>query len=526
MISLAEHLETKPMGEVIADRKKAEEAKAMKRLYAGAKSSRGNIGWINQPTSQNYELRTSLALLRARAREMCRNNGYGKNFLSILRKNVIGPTGIKLQCRAKFNTTGKLNSVLNDTVEAAFREWGHMKYASMSGKLNWVDQQNLFISQLARDGEVLVRVIRGANNKFGFSLKFIDVSYLDETFNEVMQNGNRVIMSVEVDVHDRPVAYWLTTPSTELWGQGQSQRKRIRVPASEMIHAYFIREDEAESRGLTWFHTTLVESKDLHGYKFGVISSARTAAYAFGFLRPPDNDLGDYDGTDDKGRPLNVQIDPLSINELPAGYELQQFDPKQPTQNHAEFYKSILYDVAASLETNYTTLTGDLSDVNYSSIRAGKLDEQDLWRCLSGWVSDHFCQPVYEMWLQEAFLHGALDIAVRSYNDAKEANWQPRGWNWVDPAKEASAKVISMKNNLSTLTDELAERGKDIEEHFKTLKRERELAEKYGIDLEYERSKDFSSGEVLENKDFSPTNGNRETEKTPSRNGNHIAKMT
>jgi len=278
-----------------------------------------------------------------------------------------------------------------------------------------------------------------------------------------------------------------------------------------MLHTFMIKEDESEARGLTWFHTALVESKDLYGYKFGVINSARTAAYAFGFLKPPESDGGGYDGTDDQNEPLNVQIDPLSINELPAGYEFSQFDPKQPTQNHAEFYKSILYDVAASLETNYTTLTGDLSDVNYSSIRAGKLDEQDLWKCLQVWMGERFCNEIYNIWLEEAVLAGGVELAnPQQLANLRMPNWQPRGWSWVDPQKEVRAKIEALDNNLTTLTDELAAQGIDIEDHFKTIEKEREMAAKYGITLGAPEPEDEDPDEEKEptgDNDQSYTNG-------------------
>ena len=62
------------------------------------------------------------------------------------------------------------------------------------------------IGTMARDGEFLCRFI-DANNPFGFALKFYDVAYLDETYNEVLKSGNRIVMSVEVNAYDRPVAY-------------------------------------------------------------------------------------------------------------------------------------------------------------------------------------------------------------------------------------------------------------------------------------------------------------------------------
>jgi capsid protein len=63
--------------------------------------------------------------------------------------------------------------------------------------------------------------------------------------------------------------------------------------------------------------------------------------------------------------------------------------------------------------------------------------------------------------------------------------WNPRGWRYVDPQKEIGADVEGLANNIKTLTGVLAEQGIDIIDHFETIKQERELAKKYGIDLVY-----------------------------------------
>jgi capsid protein len=199
--------------------------KRAKRTYAASNRNRLNSGWTTVPTTSNYEIRQSLFALRGRARQLCRDDAYFKKFLSMAQNNIVGPKGIKLQVQAA-KADGSLNTKLNTKVEQAFEEWGHKETCTVSGKLNWKAAQRLFVRTLARDGEVLVQKV-GANNKFGFSLKFWDVSYLDEMWNVTHTNGNRVIMSVEVDEDHRPVAYWLTTPASDITFTKRQERQRI-----------------------------------------------------------------------------------------------------------------------------------------------------------------------------------------------------------------------------------------------------------------------------------------------------------
>lgn len=450
------------------------------RRYQAAKASRLQSDWTTIPTSENFELRHSLRVLRARAREAARNNGIFKHFLTKARTNIVGP-GIGLQCRAKF-AKGTLNTKLNSRVEALFNEWARKENCTMSGKLTWTDAQRIFVTRLMRDGEVLVQKVTDPINKFGFAIHFLDVDYLDESYNEVSSNGNRIIMSVEIDKWGRPVAYWLTTPKHELLpADAQYRRNRTRVPADQFIHAFLMHDDPDATRGKTAFHAALRDAKDTEGYKVGVISSARAAAYSFGMLKPPMDETSQF--TDENAQPaVEIALEPLTIQEIPAGYEFVQFDPKQPTQNHAQFYGSIMQDLAVSLDLHYFSLTGDLSAVNYSSARVGLMEERDIWRDLQDFVSENFCREIFKVWLSSVVLKGL--VTAQEAQLVAEPAWKTRGWGWIDPQKEINAKVDAIDNHLTTLTETLAEQGIDLEEHFQTIAAERELAAQYGIDLE------------------------------------------
>lgn len=453
----------------------------MRRRYSAAKASRLNSDWSATPTSENYELRLSLKALRARAREQARNNGVFKRFLTKARSNVIGQ-GIRLQCAARF-AKGTPNTKLNSMVEELFAEWSEKKNCSMNQKLSFWDAQRVFVTRLLRDGEVLVQKVANSG-PWGFALHFIDADYLDEDFNQINNaTGNRIIMSVEVDEWGKPVAYWLTPPRLDYLFQPTTERRereRKRVPADQFIHAFLTFDDPEATRGKTAFHSALTAAKDAEGYKIGVISSARAAAYSFGMLRPPMDDTEGFYG--DAGQPpLEVALEPLTIQEIPPGYEFVQFDPKQPTQNHSQFYQSILQDLAMSLDLHYFSLSGDLASVNYSSARIGLLEERDVWKDFQKVVIDQFCKEIYSAWLEAQILKGTI-----SPNDAQAVsrpNWRPRGWQWVDPAKEVKAKIDAIKSGLTTYTSTLAEHGVDLEEHLQTITFERELAAQYGVDL-------------------------------------------
>jgi lambda family phage portal protein len=456
-----------------------------KRGFAAAKITRQNRDWTATTYGANWTLYRDLRTLRARAREMAKNAPHFRKFLKMAERNVIGSAGIQLQCNAMLGSakTKRPNTKLNSMIETAFADWSYKENCSVSGKLCFAQAQKLFLRHLIRDGEALVQHV-AAGNPFGYALKFWNVDWLDEMYNEELGGGHRIIMSIEVDGDYRPLAYWLTTPASEIGFTNSRARTRTRIPADQMTHAFLVDEDESQTRGVTWFHAALLQGKDLHEYTGGVVQQARVAAHTLGFLEKESPDEVEFNGAEDEeGNEKAVAIDvaPLSMNELPAGYKLSQFDPKQPTQNHSEFKKSMLLDIAAGLDVMGFSLSGDMSAVNYSSARVGLGEERDVWRDLQAVVSE-FCREVYHRWLTAAIMNQQVQLSTKDYEQLRNPQWKARGWRYVDPQKEVKANTDAIAGNLATYRSVLAEQGIDLEEFLEEMQAEKALFAQYGVE--------------------------------------------
>ena len=136
---------------------------------------------------------------------------------------------------------------------------------------------------------------------------------------------------------------------------------------------------------------------------------------------------------------------------------------------------------------SYHGLSGDLTEVSFSSIRSGTIEERDQWRVLQTWFADAVLEPVYTEWLRMALLSGAIKMPNGSALPAAKLDkfaahtWQARTWEWVDPESDANAIVTKLGANLTTLTHEAGKQGLDLEEILQTKQRERELYAQYGI---------------------------------------------
>lgn len=495
-------------------------ANSAKRSYASAKVNRLNAGWATYPTGANHEARDSLNALIARSRQAARDDLHIVNYLRLMRENVIGSEGIQLQLQAK-RKNGKLNVKLNERVAMAWWEWCHAETCTVSGKLDWKGVQDLALTQVERDGAFLVQMVE-ADNEYGFSLRLWDVTWLDLSFNEITRDGNRVIMSIEVDSNNKPVAYWLTTPSNEVTFTREQSRIRRRIPAKEMIHGFYVMDDESQLHGIPGTAAALLPAKNALGYCEGVVTQARVAANTFAVLENtvPDGDSPGYDGREDGEGNVShpyIESSPLSITPLLPGWQMKQFDPKQPTQNHTAFKETLDADIAVALGVPYFLLMQNWKAVNFSSSRGGLGEFRQSVKSKQRFIATALGRQVFNSWLTAAWLKGKIELRPEEYKELLNPAWQGRGFDYIEPQKDINADVTKLQNRLATPSQILAQRGVDYPDFLDRWESDKKLAASKGIDIDtlysvtpiappqsededQEKENDLS-GNTLENKD-------------------------
>jgi lambda family phage portal protein len=438
-----------------------------RRNYQGAAVSRLTADWITQNYTADQELRYTLSTLRARSRELSRNNDYARKFLAMCKTHIVGPNGITLQARTR-RDNGEIDQQDNERIETAWKQWGTRGVCTMDGRLSWPDAQRMMIECIGRDGELLVRLVRGrsADNDFGLAIQLIEADHLDEAHNEVLENGNQVCMGVEVNTWGRPVAYHVLTQhpgSREAGGNRETER----IPAEDILHP-FVCNRPSQNRGEPWMVSAMYRMQMLKGYEEAELVAARTASAKMGFFTSPDGDA--FAGDDEtSGGELITDAEPGTFHQLPDGMSFTAFDPNHPTTAFAEFERAVLRGISSGLGVSYNHLANDLSEVNFSSIRQGALEERDQWRTLQNWFISSICWPIYQEWLNMALGTSVLPIPPRRFDKAMQVHWQPRGWQWVDPAKEVKVNVDAITEGLTSRSDVMSEKGRDLVDKFEQL---------------------------------------------------------
>jgi lambda family phage portal protein len=465
-----------------------------RRSYFGANQGRMFSDFAAGSFSADSELYTALPILRDRCRDLARNNEYAKRFLTLMKTNIVGERGFTLQVRAR-NSNGSIDLQGNDIVETRFKQWGRLGRAEIGGRMNWVDCQRHAVEALARDGEVFVRLVRGARHHDSFTLQFIESDLVDHDKNGNADNGNQIRMGVEVDQNQRPTAYYVLTTHPNDSFVNRTARKHIRVPVDDMLHIY-MPSRSYQTRGEPFMAPAIASMKMLDGYRQAELVAARSAAAKFGVITTPGGD--EFVGDDQEDEVPIMDFTPGAMYQLPRGHDLKLIDPTHPVTAYADFEAAILRGIAAGLNVSYTSLSQNLEGVSYSSIRQGTIEDRDHYRMLQSFVIDHFCMPVYLAWLETVMSFGDFPIPSNKYSKFSETTiWRGRGYAWVDPQKEINASVTAFTNGLISMSDIAANYGKDVEELFSALAADKEMAQQYGLTFAHEPYGDKNSIDPL-----------------------------
>lgn len=486
------------------------------RTFQAGESTLLTAGWNRQPTSINSELRRSQRQMVARSRDAEQNIDYAKKFIAMVKSNVVGPKGIILQSKLKFSS-GRPMKRANQLLEESWKRWA--KSVDVTGKLDWPLFLNAVVSTLARDGEVLIRRVRGWDNEMGYALQVLECDFLDFERNELLANGHRIEMGVEQDQWGKAVAYHLLTenPSDPLMGR-QMRNRSQRVSADEMLHVFIPeRIGSFQARGIPWMHAALLRLNHINGYEEAEVVAARVGASKMGFftsaddsaLPPPGDDrIENAYGSDD----LTFDVSPGQFRPLPPGIDIKTWDPNHPNSGYKDFMKTALRGASSGLLVSYNNLASDLEGVNFSSIRQGTLDERDMWRIIQAFVIQSVCEPIAWDLFGMGMVAGTIPLETGSLDKIKtQVKFQPRGWPWVDPLKDVQANKEQIEQRLKSRQMILAEQGIDFEDVVSQLAEEQAMMQEAGLPESVE-PKPAATAAPVSNPDHEPDPEQEEVE--------------
>jgi capsid protein len=119
--------------------------------------------------------------------------------------------------------------------------------------------------------------------------------------------------------------------------------------------------------------------------------------------------------------------------------------------------------------------------VNYSSIRAGLLEEREVWKSLQRYLIEHLCEPLFSSWLEDELAMNRLGLPIGKMFKFDVPEFQGRRWAWVDPKKDMEASIMGIRAGLTSARKVIAEGGGDIYDIYAAQQADKALAEEKGL---------------------------------------------
>jgi lambda family phage portal protein len=417
----------------------------MQRAYEGAKAGRRTDGWVTAGTGANAEIGPASSRLRDRSRDLVRNNPYAAKAVNALVSNLVG-TGIVPRARAKRSAISK----------SADQLW--LQFAAgcdSDGLTDFGGLQALIVRSLVEGGEVLVR-FRERRVEDGLAvplqLQLLEPDHLDSAKTEELSNGGYILQGIEFDALGRRRAYWLF-PSHPGEARGRALVSRP-VPARQVLHL-FERLRPGQVRGISWFAPVILKLRDLDDYDDAELMRKKIEACFAAFVTGAQDEetLGKPSAGMSGDRVESFE--PGMIEYLEPGKDVKFASPSA-NSDYSDYMRMQLHAVAAGVGLTYELLTGDLSQVNYSSIRAGLIEFRRRMEALQ-WqlIVPGLCQPVWSRFVELAQAAGQLPEGEIT------SEWTAPRFEAVDPLKDIQADVLAVRAGVMTLKEAIARQGYD-----------------------------------------------------------------
>ena len=413
-------------------------------------------------------------ILRGKARSLVQNVPYIAAGMEALVSNIIG-TGIMPRA------TGRDADIIN----TLWAEW--VKVCDADGRLDFYGLQAAAYRAMEQDGEVLIR-LRPRFVTDGLpvplQLQLLEIDWLDTSRYTSGQpadgqgSTNQVINGIEYDMLGRVVAYWLWDqhPGDITLRRGLRTASK-RVPAESIIHLYNP-DRPGQGRGFSRLGPVIARVRDLQLLEDAELArknlEARLSVLASGDVATMANPGAYGEAADPAAAKQTGDLGQLAsggITQLPPGVNLTVVQPTA-APGHVDNVKHHLHIIATGMGVTYEMLTGDMTEVNFSSARVRLIEfrrraEQTQWLI----VIPRGINPVWRAFVNAAQLAGKI-----SRPDYKVEFATPK-WDYVNPKDEVNSDLAAVSGGLTSISETIRRRGYDpqavfaeIASDFETLK--------------------------------------------------------
>ena len=429
-------------------------------LVEAGSHTRRTIGWRASTTSANTAILGTLTTLRDRSRAATRNDGWAKSAIDKLVSNIIG-TGIKPMSTVADPT-------LRDAIHALWLSW--TDHADADGLLDVYGQQAQAVRTWLEGGEAFGRLrdrLPGDGLPVPLQVQLLEPELCPHMHTDWSQ---RVRAGFQFDGVGRRIGYYFH-PSRPEHDDFDASQLRL-VPATRVLHMYDPLRP-GQLRGYPLLTQALIALHELSKFSDAVLLRQELANMFLAFITRPQGTSETSAIHPLTGQPVTtfdgdsvLQFEPATMQELAEGEDVKFSDPPK-AEGYGEFMRQVLFEIAAATGVPYEVLTGDMRNVNDRTVR---VILNEFRRKLQAWqhqvVVHQWCRPIWNAWMDRAFLAGALPLPSSYAIDPspfRACKWVPQGWPYIHPVQDVQAAVAKIRGGLGSRAAAVSELGEDVE---------------------------------------------------------------
>ncbi|MEA5041368.1 MAG: phage portal protein [Oscillibacter ruminantium] len=457
--------------------------------YGASHTKKSLAGWLYGGGSSREDIEENLSTLRQRCRDLYMGVPLATGALKTCRTNVVG-SGLKLKSQIDYEALGMPEEearALESRIEREFALWADSPACDLERLDNFYELQQLAFLNWLMSGDVIATlpVTRRVNMPYDLRIHLIEADRLcnpngaidPHIIGGVETNEAGEVIAYHISKH-HPLSYDMTETGwtrIEAWGEKTGRRNVIHVMNRERI---------GQRRGVPFLAPVIEALKQLGRYTDAELVAAVVSGMFTVFIEKADasseNAFGEIvPGEDqvDAGDDSTIELAPGAIVDLNEGEKAHDMNPGRPNTAFDGFVIAICRQIGAALEIPYELLVKNFN-ASYSASRGALLEAWKMFRMYRTWLSNDFCQPIYEEWFSEAVAKGRIPapgffadpIRRKAYTGAE---WNGPAQGLLNPVQEVTAAEKRVENGFSTRDREAMEmNGSDFYRNAAQLKRE------------------------------------------------------
>lgn len=487
-----------------ANRLRSRMAMAVTRGYVAADRSRNSIsGWSWATGDADTDIHPDLENLRGEARDLSRNNPIPRAAINTNVTSVVG-AGLVPHPQIDREFLG-LSDEEADSIERDIkREWNlfaNSKASDVCRELTFGETTGLVLRSVLDSGDVFVLTpsVSRPENPYSLKVQLIEadrVSNADNQADTALLSGGieTNAMGEKTSCHileGHPGNY---NTETARWRKEDFFSKSGR---QNVLHVYY-KERIGQRRGVPYLAPVIEQLKQLSRYTEAELTAAVVSAFFTVFVKSSTGEgLDPFGGSEGKSTDDDYKMGAGNIIDLKDGDEVSFGDPTRPNKNYDAFESAMVRQISAALGLPYEILAKVFLK-SYSASRASMLEAWRHFNTMRKWLVRQFCQPIYNLWFEEAVILGRISAPGFLSGDAgvmaawTSARWvgPPRGM--LDELKEVEGAERRVELGLSTIETEAEElTGSDWEKVHVQRKKEHDRRVKDGLAIPIEQIQEF-----------------------------------